>query len=276
MIFQNKILKVLLRVILYLFILIAIYSLIFCMLFQFYWLLFLIIFMSILLFLSIFHNKKFKFIKLTIIILIPLYIFFSWTFFNPVAQLQARIDKLNNKLEQNGVYSFNFFEKASIYMFGLNMSFLGYPLYPEVAKEQFLLQFPGPKVRTFYSEFALKSRKIRVRVDSMKERLKKLPLDVNTYKFRERYIPFNYARDNLRVAFALNPCYLSGYANKEEDCWRINFIAKVSVKYPEKSRIPVFTFYNKTLFVEEGLFWMLQKNRWFFPYTAKYKWESVL
>jgi len=245
------------------------YGILWSIIFRFPWLL---IFTLVLFSLIIPIRMKRKYLyNISMLLLLIIFLFSSWFRYNPIDQLQYRIDHLSNKLIQKGPYSFTFLEKASIYLLGFNMCLCGMPLYPEIAKEQFLLQFPGPKNRVFHSSFAMKSEKIKEVVNGYSTTLMRL----NSYKytFSPKRVAFNYATDNMRVALALNPCYISGEAKKKDGIWELSMQAKVNVLYPQKSRIPLFSILRKTFYIEEGLYWMLQQNGWFFPYTAIWKWE---
>lgn len=211
--------------------------------------------------------------NISVLLLLIIFLFSSWFRYNPIDQLQYRVDNLNEKLISKGPYSFSFSEKVSIYLLGFHMCLFGMPIYPEIAKEQFLLQFPGPKNRVFHSSFAMKSEKIKEVVSDYSKTLMMTTSNKERHILVSKRIIFNYTTDNKRVVLALNPCYISGEAKKEGGIWELSMQAKVNVLYPQKSRIPLFSILRKTFYIEEGLFWMLQQNGWFFPYTAIWKWE---
>jgi hypothetical protein len=190
-----------------------------------------------------------------------------------IREMQARIDSLSEKLESQGPDSFTTGEKGSLYGLGLAMSAGGLIFYPEVAREQFLLQWKGLPRREWRSDFAMRSEKIRLPLRDFEVQLRKLDPSVGEFSMKAKRIAFVYGRDPARVTLALNPCLLEANARRDGPDWKIEASATVPVHYPQRARVPLFSFAGRTLWMEEGLFWMLQQKGWFFPYEARWNWD---
>ncbi|MGC8770675.1 MAG: hypothetical protein ACP5Q5_05440 [Brevinematia bacterium] len=147
----------------------------------------------------------------------------------------------------------NFFEKYSIYGLNLAMSFFGFPFYPEVSLETFLLIFKTPNnYRIFKNDFFLSSKRVQLAISDYKKGTSKIiKWNISDYSFGNK---------ESRYALALNPCILRIDENNK-------YILKVRVEYPEHSEIILLEKPVKII-VEEGLFHYLQKIGWLHPYDA--------
>ena len=153
---------------------------------------------------------------------------------------------------------FSWFNKVEIYTVYVLMNVLGAPLYPEIAKEASLMLLPSSngKEMTFESDFFLESRFIQNALDNYSEPV------------RLAWPPNSYGLGNAetRIALALN----TGTLHLEDGK------AKVSVPctWPKQSLVNVGLPGLLDIRVQEGLFWVLEKEGWIYPYTAV--WEADL
>ena len=153
---------------------------------------------------------------------------------------------------------FSWFNKVEIYTVYLLMNVLGYPLYPEIAKEASLMLWPSSegKVMTFEDDFFLESTFIQNALDNYSEPV------------RLAWPPNSYGLGNpeTRIALALN----TGTLHVEEGK------AKVSVPctWPRQSLSNVGLPGLLDIRIQEGLFWILEQEGWIYPYTAV--WEADL
>ena len=147
-------------------------------------------------------------------------------------------------------------EKVNVYGSNIMMSALAYPLFPEIAKESWLMMFPTKyQVRYYENDFFLRSNKIQ-------KVLKKNPHKKSLYVswYASDYLDFF---GEARVALALNPCVVSRLGHGK-------FSAEVPVRYPYKARTLLVPF-PCTIYIQEGLFWYLEQVGWLFSYKAIYK-----
>lgn len=151
-----------------------------------------------------------------------------------------------------------FFEKFSIYGLNLAMSIIGYPFFPEVSKETFLLSFETKdQKRTFNSDFFMNSQKVQSAIQFYK------PKQTNEIKWKvSEYVLGN---KEARFALALNPCTLKVENQK--------YALQVHIKYPPSCEVVLLSKPRKII-VEEGLFHYLQVVGWLHPYQATWIYEG--
>ncbi len=94
----------------------------------------------------------------------------------PFKEVNGRIRYLASKpRNEKSVMSFSTRQKMGIYGLNIMMGVLAYPIYPEVSRETLMMIFPSPKngIRTFESDFSLKSKKVRTLLKTYNKTLKK-------------------------------------------------------------------------------------------------------
>ena len=215
------------------------------------------------------NNKRFWLTK-GIVFSIGLLLLIT-TIFIPINEINKRIDFLRKK--PRVVSSFTIRDKIGIYGLNIMMGIFGYIMYPEVAKETLLLMFPPPKdgIRVFNSDFAIKSKKIKNIIKEFKNKLPYKGKELTYYKkVSWSGKDFSLSSGEARYALTLNPCKVFLKAIKKGSKYRIDVSLKVPVKYPKNSYITLIS-KPLELKVEEGLFWILQRAGWLFPYTAEWK-----
>ena len=232
-----------------------------------------ITFLGLLVFLPIkIFNKKY-WIYRTSLFLLGVFILIL-TIQYPINEINSQIKYLAAKpREANRLNEFTFKDKLGIYGLNLMMGIFAYPIYPEVSKETLLMIFPSPKngVRVFHSNFALNSPKIRevirkFRFNLSKGKEKKKQMRTTIYWSAREYA---WGNKEARCALALNPAHISLRAVKVDSNWTINVSIKVLIKYSKNAYLVILA--KPELRIEEGLFWVLQKEGWIFPYTAEWK-----
>ena len=164
---------------------------------------------------------------------------------------------------------FSWFNKVEIYTVYVLMNVLGAPRSFEAAKENFHMLWPSSedKVRTFESDFFLKSKYIQNKLDNYSE----LPKPVRLAWPQSAY---NLGEPEARVALALN----TGFLSIEDDKVKVSVLCA----WPEHSdhtdhsqpTILIDRPYLPKIAVQEGLFWILEQEGWIYPYTAV--WEADL
>jgi hypothetical protein len=150
--------------------------------------------------------------------------------------------------------NFSWVNKAEIYVLGIVMSAVAYPIYPEVAKEHMMMYSPfekNPKI--INDDFFLPSDVVQDAINKFKRlnRPYRLAWPARAYR-----LSFNSkAYQEARIALALNGGYLRVEDNK--------VIVKIKIAYPKKSYAPLIPIPGiGTIGVEEGLYWILQKEGW--------------
>ena len=191
--------------------------------------------------------------------------------------IQIPIKEINNNVallaqkprNTDTIHVFTFKDKVSMYGLHILISLVGFPLYPEAAKEVFLMLFPADNnIRYFHSDFPMHSKKVQ---NTLKQFIKSLH-DSNenekTLKKRIAWDSKEYVLGNkeARYALALNPSIMRMRAERNNSKWRIDITLKVPVAFPQNSNTQLIS--SPDLFIEEGLFWMLQEAGWLYPYEA--------
>lgn len=159
--------------------------------------------------------------------------------------------------------SFSWLNKAEIYTGYLAMAFVGYALYPEISIEMFYMLLPSSegKELVFENNFYRDSKVVSEAIANYSGPARLV--------WHPRH--YNLGESEARVALALN----TGTLHIEED----KIFVKVPCRWPQYSdyrdhtvKTPLVKY--PEIGVQEGLFWVLEQERWIFPYTAV--WTSQL
>ena len=148
---------------------------------------------------------------------------------------------------------FSYFNKVEIYTGYLAVMVGGYPMYPEAAIQLWYMLFPSSK----YKEIVFKSDFFKDSI-VIKEAIKNYTSPKKLYWHPNNY---NLGHPEARVALTFNGGIL--YIKGEE------VIVKVPAAWPQHAKAPLIKF--PKIVLEEGLFWILQKESWIYPYTAVWK-----
>jgi len=171
------------------------------------------------------------------------------------------IERLNYLSQKEiRVDNFSTFNKVEIYTAYILMNVLGYPMYPEIAKEALLMLDPRVRNKEIYfeSDFLLESKVVQKAIKNYKE------------PYRLTWTVDNYVigSPEARVSLTLNSGVLS--------------IKKDSVEVSVPCTWPMHSDYRNHSFttplsrfpeirVQEGLYWILEQEGWLHPYTAIWK-----
>ena len=205
-----------------------------------------------------------------LIIIIVLLLLFPY---KVLESTENRMTFLSNKLVSEGIDGFGFGDKIAIYgahvFMGLGGLITGYP---EVALETLSMLIPSPGIRSWSSDFAMESPRIRKPLKRFVAQLEQLPLQTNEYALKKERIAWSQYGSDTRVGFALNPFHLSAKANRMGERWKINCKANVDIKYPPRTWLLLFSYAGRDIHFEEGLLWVLQESGWIFPYKGSWEW----
>ena len=152
-----------------------------------------------------------------------------------------RLDTLNKipvKLE-----NYTTFNLIEIYVLGIIMSVIAYPIYPEISIEHLSLYSKGKKDRE--SDFFLGSRVVQAAMRNYKGPVK-LFWTTKDYMI---------GSDEARVALALNGGILKKVGK--------DITVEVPIRYPRDALVKL----APGIKVQEGLFWVLQQKGWYHPGT---------
>ena len=186
---------------------------------------------------------------------------------------EDRMRFLSDKLVTEGISSFEFGDKIAIYGAHIFMGMGGLITgYPEVAIETLFMIIPGAGDRSWSSDFAMESPRIRKPLKLMVAQLEQLPMQTNEYSLKKKRIAWTQYDSDERVGWALNPVRLEAVANRIEGRWRINCKATVSMRYPSRGWLLLFSHEGRDIHFEEGLLWVLQEIGWIFPYQGSWEW----
>ena len=139
------------------------------------------------------------------------------------------------------VENFSTYNLVEIYVLGIVMSVLGYPLYPEVAVEHLSLMFREKAAKE--SDFFMKSKVVQKAIKNYKKPIL-LVWDNSAYMI---------GHPEARVALALNGATLFRDGKK--------ITIEVPIKYPRNAIAPLLP----GIKIQEGLFWVLQEKGWYHP-----------
>ena len=160
--------------------------------------------------------------------------------------------------------NFSWINKAEIYVLGLAIGLIGYPIYPEVAREHLMMYRPfSNKPKIIESDFFRGSPVVENAIIKAKRSGEpyRLAWPSSAYKLSFQSDEYKEAR----VALALN----GGYVRIQDD----KIIASINIKYPQNFFAPLIAIKGlSTIGEEEGLFWVLQKVGWL--YSGEVEWVT--
>ena len=186
---------------------------------------------------------------------------------------ENRMKFLSKKLASEGIDGFGLGDKIAIYgahaFMGLGGLIFGYP---EVAIETLSMVIPGGRARSWSSDFAMESPRIRKPLKRMVVQLEQLPLQFNEHTLKTKRIAWAQYGSDTRVGFALNPFHLKAIAKRIKGRWQINCTATVDMRYPPRHWLLLFSYEGRDIHFEEGLLWVLQESGWIFPYQGSWEW----
>jgi hypothetical protein len=190
-----------------------------------------------------------------------------------VREVQASLNRKSARLEVNGGKGLSGRDKLGLSGFSICMGLAGRVWYPEVAREHLYLHQRGPKIRRWVSSFPMESDSVRAHLRNYALRLSKARVPMAEIALPEQRFTFDYSRDPMRIALALNPLTIRGKAVKDGDDWVFKVAGVVPVKYPERARVQIPVPHLGTITIEEGLFYALQESGMLHPYLAEYHWH---
>jgi hypothetical protein len=200
----------------------------------------------------------------------------SWK--TPARELRTTLQRLRDKKDQSGASSFS--TRDTMGVFGLNvvMGLGGFLAgFPEVASETLSLCKQGPATRTWHSDFAMRSPKVRAelrRFVEFAEHQARSEEQITLPTTRIAWQRYSLSSDSARVALALNsPFELGGTARREGGQWRLDLVGRARAEYPPRSVLGLFSIDGEPVEFDEGLFWVLQKRGWLHPYVAEWRWS---
>ena len=165
-----------------------------------------------------------------------------------------RLDKLNS-IPIDPV-NFSWINKAEIYVLGIVMSAIAYPIYPEVAREHMMMYTPfdvAPKV--IIDDFFRGSPVVEDAIVKAQKLGRPYRLAWPAKTYRLSFDPLAYKE--ARIALALN----GGFVRVENG----KAIVSIKITYPKQSYAPLIHINGiGTIGVEEGLYWVLQKEGWLY------------
>lgn len=173
-----------------------------------------------------------------------------------------RLDALNQKPSDPA--QFSWLNKVEVYALGIVMSVLAYPIYPEVSKEHLSLYVPNNgEPKRYNDDFFLKSSVVREAITRATQTKNEVRLywSVNDYRLSPN--PEDYWE--ARVALAFNGGWLRVEGKQA--------VARIPIAYPKRALAPLISIPGiGTVAVQEGLFWVLQQEGWY--YTGEVEWVA--
>jgi len=175
-----------------------------------------------------------------------------------------RLEQLNQKPSIPSAFST--INKMEIYVLGMVMSVIAYPIYPEIAREHLMLYTPfNEGTKRIENNFFLRSQRINQAIQEASRSGEEVRLWWPTTDYALQLNWDQYWES--RVALAFN----GGWLRVEGD----KVIARIPIKYPKRAFAPIVTIpWIGTLGVEEGLFWILQEEGWY--HTGEVEWIAKL
>ena len=152
---------------------------------------------------------------------------------------------------------FSWLNKIEIYTGYLAMMVAGYPLYPEISAEMWYMLFPSSEDKEiiFEDDFFMESTVVKQAIAGY-TKPKRITCNPRHY---------NLGESEARVALTFN----GGTLYREDD----QVLVKVPCTWPQYSnyrdhleKTPLVRW--PEISVQEGLFWVLEEERWIYPFTA--------
>lgn len=162
--------------------------------------------------------------------------------------------------------NFSYTNKIEIYVLGLFMGLVAYPIYPEISHAHLSLYSRSDRsIVQIRDDFFLKSRVIQRAIESSLSTNKASYLAWPASAYVLSLNPEKYWE--ARVALSLN----GGWLSVEDGVVK----ASIDWRYPRNSLAPLLRLPLVGLVsVQEGLFWVLQEEGWLFP--KKVEWNTPI
>lgn len=159
------------------------------------------------------------------------------------------------------------YECCGIYATHLTMSFVGYPIAPEAARECLKLHFTDRDTVYFRRHDFSGSEKLKDAHHQLLDKPDGSSVRIS-WNGNKDYSPFS---SEHRLAIAANPCTLTkvSYLDYEHFYDEYLYTLTTSTEYPKQSRTE-FNFRKFKIVINEGLFRYLQDKGWLHKYTAVY------
>ena len=189
---------------------------------------------------------------------------FSTVFFLLICFSLFRLNSLNQRPSEPE--EFSWINKVEIYVLGLAMVGVAYPIYPEIAYEHLTLYWPDDgDTEVIHDDFFMESKVIKNAIQKAKQTESEIKLEwpVSAYVMSFDYDTYM----ETRVALAFN----GGSLKLEGD----EVIVSVPIEYPKRAFAPLIRIPKiGTIGVQEGLFWVLQESGWY--HTKELIWIASL
>lgn len=79
--------------------------------------------------------------------------------------------------------------------------------------------------------------------------------------------------ESMRVALALNtPLLLEATPRETPDGLALDVVGSAWIAYPRSWKLPLARIGGRKLVFDEGIYWVMQEQGWFTPYTARWRW----
>jgi hypothetical protein len=188
--------------------------------------------------------------------------------------VQDRWDEIDARIRRGGSASLSWREKAAIASTNLVMAGTGLLLgWPEISRETFLMFFHGPAERTWNSDFAMGSAKVRAVVREWVESLPSGAPAGTQITLSAAVVSWPSYFPEMRIAMALNPLHLTGAAVRRNGRWDLHCTGRVRCDYPAGGMATMIPFRGRAFAFPENLFHALQDQGWMHPYTARWQWR---
>jgi len=191
----------------------------------------------------------------------------------PIREIHHRFNTLDDKVTASGPKALNFWDKMTVYNTNMIIGTYGHILgVPEYGKQSLRLILKTRKPRKWESDFALKSPKVVGVINNWIVLLKRQRRDKSFIKLPPRRISWQSARNDRRVALALNPAKMEAKATPIGDRWQLDIKATTRMKFRQNAKRIILTAGNTNLVLPEKPFWALQQLGWLKPYTVIWEW----
>ncbi len=173
----------------------------------------------------------------------------------PFVELNAFMDKASVDIERRGAAALSTRNRIGVYGLNLAMGGIGYAAgFSEVAYLTWLLAVPGQRVRYRDGTFLLRDPSVRSAVRQATER----------GTSRVAWSRYFHHSVSPSVALAANcPLVLRRTVQKD-------VLARCSVQYPKNSKFSVGELAGQEVYLQEGVYWVLQQSGWLHPYEVEW------
>ncbi|MDP5253441.1 MULTISPECIES: hypothetical protein [unclassified Vibrio] len=232
-----------------------------------------------------YHFSQHKHILSRLLGLFLMFTLLVFTHHYAVGEVNTRVRQLAQLTESSAPLSkLTWRDKVGLYGLNIATGLITLPFAPKIGMETLWLAIPGDesKVRVFRSDKLLDSKNIQAEITAFKRAFQQRAMTVNRtihWSPRERLVKSEKHKAASLTSSSLTNsvlpnCHLTLTAQQSHQGWVLNISVRTKVGYREHLQTVLFS--RPQVIMQERLWWLLQQDKWLYPYIADWQTQIPL